>query len=166
VASIEVYDSILAGSRVIPEWRAPKTGRGRHAMDATPLNSPPARGRGSGPVVWDRTSWYAVSGEGAEPEDPAEHIAVMIRWLWAHGLTTPQGDQAARGEFTGALGSEIALTSDMVTEPAAIFLDHYYGQWLTALPDLADAAYDEAAIDALWQDFEGRREDLDRVWGV
>lgn len=135
-------------------------------MDATPLNSSPARGRGQGPVIWDRASWYATSGEGSDAEESAGHIAVMIRWLWAHGLTTARGDQAAQGEFSGALGTEDALTSDMVTEQAAIFLDHYYGQWLTALPAMGDAAYDEGAIDALWQDFDARRDDLDRVWGV
>jgi hypothetical protein len=135
-------------------------------MEATPVNGTPARGRDRGPVVWDRASWYTSAGEGDETDSPSAHIAFMIRWLWAHSLTTPVGDQAARGEFSGALGTEMALTSDMVTEPAAVFLDHYYGQWLTALPELGDAAYDEDAIDALWQDFEARREELARVWGV
>lgn len=135
-------------------------------MEAIPLNNSPARGRGNGPVVWDRAAWYAASDESAQEEDPIAHIAVMLRWLWAHGLTTPLGDQAARNEYAGALGTEAALTSDMVTEPAAIFLDHYYGQWLTALPERGEAAFDEDAIDAFWQDYEARREELDRVWGI
>lgn len=135
-------------------------------MDATPANNAPARGRENGPVIWDRAAWYAPAEQADQGENPAEHIAVMLRWLWAQGLTTPLGDLAARGEFAGALGAEPALTSEMVTEPAAVFLDHYYGQWLTALPDLGDAAYDEGPIDALWQHYDARRGDLDRVWGV
>jgi hypothetical protein len=135
-------------------------------MEAIPLNSTPARGRGNGPVVWDRASWYGPAADDAQDENPVAHIAVMIRWLWAHGLTTPLGDEAAGGEFSGALGTEAALTSDLVTEPAAIFLDHYYGQWLNAMPGLGDEAFDEDAIDALWADYESRRDDLDRVWDI
>ena len=90
----------------------------------------------------------------------------MLRWLWANGLTTTLGDQAARGDFSGALGAEVALTSDMVTETAAIFLDHYYGHWLTALRERGDAAYDEDAVDALWADFETRSGELSREWGI
>jgi hypothetical protein len=95
-----------------------------------------------------------------------QHIAVMLRWLWAHGLTTQLGDQAARGEFSGALGPEVALTSDMVTEPAAVFLDHYYGPWLAALPERGDAAYDEDAIEALWDEYAARAGQLSRLWDV
>jgi hypothetical protein len=133
-------------------------------MDAQANEIPPARGHNGRPVVWDRASWY---GSPEEPEARAEagrHIQVALRWLWARGLTTAEGDQAAQGIFAGSADGEPALTSDMVAEEGALFLDHFYGRWLSALPALGDAAGDDAPLDGLWADFRGQRAELDRVW--
>jgi hypothetical protein len=116
--------------------------------------------------VWDRASWYASTETTTSDDDALQHIAIMLRWLWARSLTTPLGDQAAQGEFSGTLGTEVALTSEMVTEAAAVFLDHYYGPWLNSLPERGDGAFDDDAIDALWADYESRSAELSRVWGV
>src|SRR5512146_876235 len=111
----------------------------RPRMEAKQNENPPARGRAGGPVIWDRAQWHTVADpeqpsqdaqDAQDAQDSLEHIPVMLRWLWAHGLTTRTGDLAAQGAFEGALGKEPALTTEMVTEPAAIFLDHYYARWL------------------------------------
>ena len=133
-------------------------------MDAQELDVRPARGRPSGPIVWDRARWYSSPEDLQARADSVRHIAVMLRWLWAHGLTTAVGDLAAQGDFTGALGSEPALTSAMVVERGAVFLDHYYGRWLSSLASLGDAAPDDESIDALWDDFQRHDGDLARVW--
>lgn len=136
-------------------------------MEAKQNESPPARGRPGGPVIWDRAQWHAAADSeqpSQDTQDTIEHIAVMLRWLWAHGLTTRTGDLAAQGAFEGALGKEPALTTEMVTEPAAIFLDHYYGRWLSNMPELGDAALDDETIDALWDEFEQQRDSVERVW--
>jgi len=135
-------------------------------MDAPQNDNPPARGLPRGPVVWDRVSWYGPYDERATRADASREIAVMLRWLWARGLTTTAGDLAAQGDFSAAPAGAPALTSDMVIEPAALFLDHYYGRWLSSLPELGDAGFDDDTLDALWSDFEQRRADLDRVWDL
>lgn len=135
-------------------------------MDAEQNGLRPARGLANGPVIWDRAKWYTASDESTDGETSPGHIPTMLRWLWAHGLTTPDGDFAAQGQFTGALGHEAALTSAMVTEPAAVFLDHYYGLWLSSLAEMGDAAFDDEVIDNLWADFQQHRAELDRVWDL
>jgi hypothetical protein len=139
----------------------------RQRMEAKQNESQPARGRPGGPVIWDRARWHAAAGadqSDAQALDGVEHIGVMLRWLWAHGLTTRIGDLAAQGAFEGALDKESALTSEMVIEPAAVFLDHYYGRWLSSIPELGDAAFDDETIDALWSECEQKRDTLERVW--
>jgi hypothetical protein len=133
-------------------------------MDAQELDTRPARGRATGPIVWDRARWYSLPEDQQAHAESVRHIGVMLRWLWAHGLTTSEGDLAAQGDFTGALGSEPALTSAMVVERGAVFLDHYYGRWLSSLAGIGDTAPDDESIDALWDDFMRHQADLDRVW--
>ena len=133
-------------------------------MDAQELDIRPARGRPTGPVVWDRARWYSPPEEQQARAESVRHIGVMLRWLWAHGLTTAEGDLAAQGDFTGDLGSEPALTSAMVVERGAIFLDHYYGRWLSSLAGPDDAAPDDESIDILWDEFQQHSADLSRVW--
>lgn len=135
-------------------------------MEAKQNESPPAQGRAGGPVIWDRAEWYTTPDPEQPGQDSVEHIVIMLRWLWAHGLTTRAGDLAAQSAFEGALGAEPAITSEMVVEPAAVFLDHYYGRWLSSFPDLGDTAFDDETIDALWTEFEQRRDALDRVWAI
>jgi hypothetical protein len=135
-------------------------------MEAPRNDNPPARGRPHGPVIWDRASWYGNRDDPAAWEEGAQHIGVMLRWLWAHGQTTAAGDLAAQGDFSGLTAGEPALTSDMVVEPAALFLDHYYGAWLAALPTMGDDAFDDQTLDALWSDYEQNRATLDRVWDL
>ena len=90
----------------------------------------------------------------------------MLRWLWAHGLTTAVGDLAAQGDFSGSTAGEPALTSDLVSETGALFLDHYYGAWLSSFPTMGEAAFDDTIFDALWADFEQQRPNLERVWDI
>ncbi len=135
-------------------------------MEAPQNGNPPARGLASGPVVWDRASWYGARDDPAAWAEGAQHIGVMLRWLWAHGLTTAAGDLAAQGDFTGITAGEPALISGMVVESAALFLDHYYGAWLSSIPTMGDDAFDDETLDALWSDYEQQRATLDRVWNL
>jgi hypothetical protein len=135
-------------------------------MEARRNTNPPARGLARGPVIWDRASWHGGPDEPAARAEAARQIGAILRWLWAHGLTTPAGDQAAQGDFATVAGNEPALTSDMVIEPGALFLDHYYGAWLSSIPTLGDDAFDDQTLDALWADFEQQRAGLDRVWDI
>jgi hypothetical protein len=132
----------------------------------TALNdTPPARGRGGQPVIWDRASWHVASGTPAiESEVGASHIGAALQWLWANDLTTEEGDRAAEGEFAPQYQGEPALASTMVSETGAIFLDHYYGRWLSSLPEGGPDELADLGLDALWADFAARRETLDRVW--
>jgi hypothetical protein len=131
------------------------------AMNTTP----PARDRGGRPVIWDRASWHA-SGGAPTAEDAAEaaHITAALQWLWAHDLTTEEGDRAAQGEFAGQFQDEPVLASTMVSETGAIFLDHYYGRWLSSLPEDGRDEFADQGLDALWEEFSARTDSLDRVW--
>ena len=125
----------------------------------------PARGRGGRPVIWDRASWHAASnGVSSNPTTGAEHISAALQWLWAHDLTTEEGDRAARGEFAAEYHGEAVLASTMVSETGAIFLDHFYGLWLSSLPDTAPDDLADLGLDALWDEYEASAGSLDRVW--
>jgi hypothetical protein len=127
----------------------------------------PARGRAGHPVIWDRAAWHSSGSEsgatGAEPEG-ARHINTMLQWLWAHDLTTAEGDLAAQGVFSGELGREPALTSNMVGETGAVFLDHYYGRWLSTLLNDGSENLADGGLDTLWEDFIQHSGALSRVW--
>lgn len=136
-------------------------------MDATPNYNAPARGRATGAVVWDRASWHTSgTNDAAGAGEGGQHILLMLRWLWARGLTTAQGDQAAQGIFTETPGSEPALTSAMVVEDAAVFLDHYYVPWLSSLLRREEVTLDDETLDAAWAEYEQQRNALDRVWEI
>jgi hypothetical protein len=130
-------------------------------VPSTLNDTPPARGRGGQPVIWDRASWHAPAALG---EPGASHIAAALRWLWAHDLTTQEGDRAAEGDFAPQFQGELVLASTMVSETGAIFLDHYYGRWLSSLPDGGPDDLADLGLDALWDDFATRGDVLYRVW--
>jgi hypothetical protein len=132
----------------------------------TALNTtPPARDRGGRPVIWDRASWHAASnGAAANGASGAEHIGAALQWLWAHDLTTEEGDRAAQGEFAAQFHGEPVLASTMVSETGAIFLDHYYGRWLSSLPETGREELADQGLDALWDEYSENADTLDRVW--
>jgi hypothetical protein len=133
-------------------------------MTSNENTTPPARGRGGRDVVWDRASWHSVVGGVSPAAEEGRHIGVILRWLWAHDLTTAAGDLAAQGSFAGEFGSEPALTSAQVGETGALFLDHFYGRWLATLPDAGSGELASDDLDTLWDEFARRRTELDRVW--
>ncbi|HEY7982540.1 MAG TPA: hypothetical protein VID73_00145 [Ktedonobacterales bacterium] len=136
-------------------------------MPSATNTTPPARDRGGRPVIWDRASWHATgAAPAAEGEPEAAHIAAALRWLWARDLTTEEGDRAAQGEFSDQFQGEPALASTMVSEAGAIFLDHYYGRWLSSLPETGRDDTADLGLDALWDEYAASAGSLDRVWAL
>lgn len=136
-------------------------------MDATSNYNAPARGKAAGAVVWDRASWHTSgTADRVGAAESSRHILLILRWLWSRGLTTAQGDLAAQGDFSAVPGAEPALMSTMVVEDAAVFLDHYYGPWLSSLLQADELRLDDETLDALWSEYEQRRDGLDRVWEI
>lgn len=128
---------------------------------------PPARDRGGRLVIWDRASWHAAGGPHTADDEPeAVHIAAALQWLWAHDLTTEEGDRAAQGEFAEHYQGEPVIASTMVSETGAIFLDHYYGRWLSSLPEGGREEFADQGLDALWEDYSAHADSLDRVWEI
>jgi hypothetical protein len=118
-------------------------------------------------VIWDRASWHASGAAPvAELEGGSEaaHIASALQWLWAHDLTTEEGDRAAQGEFSDQFPGEAVLASTMVSETGAIFLDHFYGRWLSSLPENGRDDTADLGLDALWDEYTARAGSLERVW--
>jgi hypothetical protein len=116
-------------------------------------------------VIWDRASWHIQSnGAASSPATGAEHISAALQWLWAQDLTTEEGDRAAQGEFAAEYQGEPVLASSMVGEAGAVFLDHFYGRWLSSLPDTGPDELADLGLDALWDEYEASADSLDRVW--
>jgi hypothetical protein len=125
----------------------------------------PACGHRGRPVIWDRASWHAPSSAvQADGAPDAQHIGAALQWLWAHDLTTEEGDRAAQGEFAAEYHGEPVLASTMVSEAGAIFLDHFYGLWLSTLPDTGPDDLADLGLDALWDEYEASAESLARIW--
>ena len=80
-------------------------------------------------TTYDKAKWHFPDGTCPTLEQALLHLKGVVTWLEAHSLLSPFGKQLAR--FT--IGSDFALTSEMLTNEGNEILSAEYDNWLRSL---------------------------------